>query len=304
MDNLWRSLLVHSKVFLGYFWRAKVLLGLMLFFPSVVQAVDLKPWFTRAYQLQGLIDYRFQSYHSVDAPSKSSHYSSNDHFVDGSLMFVYEPFSLQLETEFADTKKRNFDWDHVSFTGRYLWLDDNIGDPVSLTTGLTVSRAWREAVNDISSFHHGRNEAFLHVAIGKQNIEGSTWLSRWWGVLGIGTADRWTPWIVANAAYEWNSCDTHRLRLYVNSLWGCGGRKLKAQDFGGYGPINHRSIDIGVRYSYEFDYYGMLSIDYARRVYAHNFPDNANILTLCYIYPFGPEGTYYILKAFGKKTPF
>ena len=175
-------------------------------------------------------------------------------------------------------------------------MDDDIGDPFSLTMGLSLNRAWREAVNDISSFHHGRNEAFLHMAIGKQDIQGSTWLSRWWGVVGIGTADRWTPWIVANAAYEWNQYDPHRLRLYVNSLWGCGTRKLDVCDFGGYGPLDHRSIDIGLYYSYELDYYGMLSIDYAHRVYARNFPDNANIVTLSYIYPFGPEADYYLLK--------
>lgn len=268
----------------------------MLFFPTCIQGIDLKPWYSRDLQVQGTLDYRFQSYHSVDAPKKN-HYSSNDHFVEGSLMAIYAPFSLQLETEFADTKKRNFDWDHISLCGRYLWLDDDIGDPFSLTTGLTLGRAWREAVNDISSFHHGRNELFLHVALGKQNIKGATWLTRWWGIFGIGTADRWTPWIAANVNYEWNQCPPHRLRLYINSLWGCGRHQLKVKEFGGYGKIDHRSIDIGVRYSYEFDYYGLVSLDYAHRVYAHNFPDNANIWTFCYIYPFGPEGDYLLLKA-------
>jgi len=293
--------------------------SLLLFF-GVLQGIEYRPWYPDALQLQGELNYRFQSYHSVDAPSskrgesyshyqkKKNHYSSDDHFVDSSLMIAFEPFSLQIESEFADTRKRNFDWDHVSLAGRYLWLNDNVGDPVSLSTGVSLRRAWREAVNDISSFHHGRNEAFFHVALGKQKIEGDTWLSRWWGVLGIGTADRWTPWIAANAAYEWNECDSHRLRLYVNSLWGVGNKKLRVHDFGGYGPIAHRSIDIGLRYSYEFDYLGLISIDYARRVYAHNFPDDVNTLTVSYIYPFGPEGIYYILKAYslmtGKMNPW
>lgn len=280
----------------------------LFFFPALIQGgVDLKPWYPRDLQVQAFMDYRFQSIPSIDAPRKD-HYSSSDHFVNGSLMAVLSPYSLQLNTEFADTKKRNFDWDHVSLTGRYLWMDDNIGDAFSLTTGLTLGRAWREAVNDISSFHHGRNEAFLHVAIGKQSIEGSAWLSRWWGLFGIGTADRWTPWIVANVAYEKNFCDPHQLRLFIHSLWGCGQHKLRVHDFGGYGPIDHRSIDIGFRYTYEFDYYGMASLEYAHRVYAHNFPDNANTVTLSYIYPFGPEGDLYLLEVYslfsGNKTPF
>jgi hypothetical protein len=278
----------------------------LFFLPAFLQAVELKPWYSNDLQLQGFLDYRFQNFPSVNASGKHNHYSSNDSFVTGSLLYIYSPYSVQVETEFADTKKRNFDWDHVNVTGRYLLLDDNIGDPFSLTTGLTLSRAWREAVNDISSFHHGRNEAFLHVSLGKQNIQGSTWLSRWWCVTGIGTADRWTPWVVANGAYEWNGCDPHRFCLYVNSLWGCGKRRLKVHDFGGYGPVEHRSIDLGLRYTHEFDYYGMLSIEYAHRVYAHNFPDHANVFKICYNYPFGPEGSYYILKArtfFSGKKP-
>lgn len=274
----------------------KWFLALALFFPALMQGIDYKPWYLNFLQMQGFLDYRFQTYHSVDAPHKNNHYASNDHFVDGSLIFVYDPFSFQLETEFADTKKRHFDWDHVSLTGRYLWLNDDRGDLFSLTTGLTLSRAWREAVNDISSFHHGRNEAFLHAAIGKQDIQGSTWLSRWWGVLGIGTADRWTPWIAAQASYECNIYEPHRLRLSMNTLWGCGNKKLKIRDFGGYGPIDHRSIDLSLRYSYEFDYYGILSLEFAHRVYAHNFPDHASIVSISYNYPFGPEGDYLILK--------
>lgn len=286
----------------------KWLIGLLLFLPFYGQTVDLKPWYPRSLQLQGIVDYRYQSYNRLDAPGKNRHFSSDDHFVDASLMAVYDPYSIQLEIEFADTRKRNFDWDHIGVTGRYQFLDDNVGDPISLTAGVTLSRAWREALNDISSFHHGQNEAFFHMAIGKQSIHGSTWSDRWWGIIGLGIADRWTPWIVANAAYEWNQYDPHRFKVYINTLWGCGGSKLRLKDFGGYSRVNHKSIDIGAAYLYEFEFFGTVSLSYSRRVYAHNFPDNANILTIQYNYPFGPEGDYYILKTYslltGKKNPF
>lgn len=286
----------------------RLLTTTLLFLSGFSFAIDLKPWYARSLQLYGSLDYRFQSYASVDAPSSQKKYSSDDHFLDANLSIVFDPYSIQVESVWADTRKRNFDWDHLAISGRYLWLDDDIGDPFSFNTGITLSRAWKEAVNDISSFHHGQNEAFFHASLGKQEIVGSSWLTRWWTVLGIGIADRWTPWIVANASYEWNQYDPHRLRLYINSLWGCGTKKLDVCDFGGYGPIDHRSIDVGFRYSYEFDYWGFVFIDYARRMYAHNYPDNTNLLTISYIYPFGPEGDYYILKAYhlltGKKTPF
>lgn len=284
-------------------WIALFLIGSGSLF-----ATDLKPWYPDALQLQGKLDYRFQTYNSLDAPGKNRNYSSDDSFVDGSIMAVYDPYSFEVEVQFADTRKRNFDWDHIGVTARYLWLDDNVGDPFSLTTGITLSRAWREALNDISSFHHGQNEAFFHAAIGKQVVFGNEWLSRWWGVFGVGIADRWTPWIVANANYEWNYCNMHRFRLFANSLWGCGNQRLKVEDFGGYARINHHSIDIGGGYTYLFNYYGSLSFNYAYRVYAHNFPNHASQFVISYNYPFGPEGDYYILKAYslltGQVNPF
>lgn len=274
-----------------------LIISFFYFLPIFGDIFELRPWYRPYVQLHGILDYRFQSYRSVNASHTHGRYSSNDHFVDCTLSFAKEPFSYQLEMEFANTKKRNFDWDHISAMGRYLWLNDDIGEPFSLVTGLTLSRAWREAVNDISSFHHGRNELFFHVSLGKQEIKGSQWLSRWWAMWGIGIADRWTPWIEALAAYEWNRCEPHQFSLYINTLWGCGNRKLKVHDFGGYGPIAHRSIDVGFRYIYEFDCYGVITIGYARRLYAHNFPDNTNILTFSYVYPFGPEPNFYLLKA-------
>ena len=279
-----------------------------IFLQTDIHATDLKPWFAKHLQVQGLVDYRYQTYSSLDAPQASKKYSSDDSFVDASLIFVRDPFSLQVEAQFADTRKRNFDWDHVGLTARYLILDDNIGDPFSLSSGLTLSRAWREAVNDISSFHHGQNEAFFHLAIGRQKVLENEWICRAWSVLGLGTADRWTPWIVADAAYEWiNPCSSLRYKLFVNTLWGCGNHKLRVEDFGGYSKINHQSIDLGLGITKQFDYYGTLSFNYSYRVYAHNYPNRASNFVVSYNYPFGPDADYYLLKVtslFGDVSPF
>ncbi|MBS4164981.1 Uncharacterized protein NEOC65_000027 [Neochlamydia sp. AcF65] len=275
---------------------------LLLVLPSLLPGVEFKPWYPNPLQVHGELAYHFQSYASVDALKGSGHYSSKDQLINASLLVAYDPYCLQLETAFADTKKRSFNCTHIALAARYLFLDDNLGDPVSLSMGLSVRRAWKKAVNDMSLFYHGRNEAFLHAAIGKQNIEGFAWYSRWWGTLGIGTADGWTPWVVANAAYEWNRSYLHRVCVYINSLWGLGKQKLAVESFGGYGRIDHRSIDLGIRYCYEFAYNGLLSIDYARRVYAQNFPRDVNLLTVSYIYPFGPRGTVYVLKAYSLLT--
>lgn len=274
----------------------RLCLPLLLLMALHLNATDWKPWYPRSLQLLGQLDYTFQTFNSVATKGHKRSYRSCDHFITNNVMGILEPYSIELETQLADTRKRHLDWDHISLTGRYLLLDDDIGDPISLSTGLTFSRAWREAVNDIGSFHHGRNEAIFHVAIGKQEIVGAGWISRKWAVLGIGTADRWTPWLIANAAYEWNFWYPHRWGIYLNSLWGMGKRRLNIEDFGGYGPIAHRSVDLSIRYTFECDYMGCFYLDYSYRIYAHNFPNHASRVSINYIYPFGPEADFYLLK--------
>ena len=144
-------------------------------------------------------------------------------------------------------------------------------------------------MHDISSFHHGHIEGEVHLSFGKKYGYpcSKDYLFRWWNVVGIGIADEGSPWIREDAACEYNYDDVHQFRGFVNTLWGTGKDNLHPHHFKGYGNIKHKSVDVGIRYGYTIGCWGTLSIQYARRVYAYNFPKNANLALFEYYFPFG-----------------
>ncbi len=262
-------------------------LVLLCLIPIIINATELMPWPDEDFEFQPRLTGLYQTYRSIAKSHGYIHKPSYDRFYTLSVGMSAFDWSGEIETVFADTPRQRGTCDCVRLTGRYRWLNDIVDDPVSLTTGITIIQAFRHSVNDISSFHHGQIAAEAHIAVGKETSHLSSWLSHWWGVFGIGMADQGYPWIRGDAYWEKNWCDQSQLRLFLHSLWGLGDRNLHAHShFRGYGPIAHRSIDIGARYTYNFDL-GILSFEYAHRVYAVNFPAHANLFLLSYLYPFG-----------------
>lgn len=159
-------------------------------------------------------------------------------------------------------------------------------DPVSLTGGITISQVFKPGLRNLSSFNHGGIQAEGHVAVGKEYSCMQFWTSRLWGVVGFGLADMGSPWILANAAWEHNWWNNHHAQLYVRTLWGLGHNSLSLCDnFRGYGPIGHHSVDIGARYSYLFCNGANLSAEYGFRVYARDCPRAVNIISIIFFYP-------------------
>jgi hypothetical protein len=247
-------------------------------------ALDLKPWYGRNLEFEMKASYLYQHFQSID----HHYYPSDDSFLNLNLSLPYAQMSGTLEVVFADTHHRTFGLDCLRLMGRYQWLDDISGDPFTLTTSLTMTQAFRISLHDISSFHHGKFEGELNLSVGKEFSCEEIWTSRFWGVVGVGSADVGYPWIRAEVAFENNFSDEHQLRVLINTLWGLGHKKVPVGDFKGYGPVRHQSIDLGVRYSRFFECSGATaSIEYAHRVYAKNFPSSADLVMFEWLYPFG-----------------
>lgn len=240
-------------------------------------ATDLKPWFGPL-RLEGRITNIVQYYPSVDTKHGASYRSDCGDFTDYSLeAALLDMVAAQLEVVTAATRHRCFGLDSIKLTGRYLWLNDIVADPVSLTTGVTVSQVFKPSKHDIAIFHHGGIECELHAAVGQETSCEEFWTSRWWAVGGFGFADQGYPWLRANINWEQNWWDLHRFRVFAHSLWGLGHKNLySAYHFKGYGPIRHQSIDLGLRYTKGFAYNIDLSFEYAYRVYSHNCPERVN----------------------------
>lgn len=254
-----------------------------LLLPLALQATELAPWYGRSLEIELRGSALLQYFRSIATPVKPARYHSFGQFYTLSSATSFDRIGAELELILAKTPARSFGFDNFRFTGRYIALDDVIGDPVSLTIGATLTGAGKRAVYDISSFHHGIFEIEAHAALGREVPCERFWVSRWWGLFGCGTAIDGRPWLRGNLTLERNFWDIHALQAFVHTLWGLGKYNINLKKpFPGYGLINHRSVDLGLRYSA-----GVFSVEGVRRVYAWNFPKNATLLMLRITYPIG-----------------
>jgi hypothetical protein len=268
----------------------KILSGLIGFFllPAVIIGTERMPWYGKSLEIEPRLTYLYQNFQDFKAGPHSLCYPSNDHFIIASIGSSYDRYAVEYEFVVSSTRYLSTGMDCQRLTGRTLILNDVTGDPISLTAGVTLTQASPGGVKDPGSFHHGRVEMEWHGALGKEWSCDSTWESRAWVVAGLGLADSGSPWIRADAAWENNYMDTHLLGIFVNTLWGLGGNSVHSlRRFDGYGPIHHQSVDWGIRYAYTFCGNYMLTLAYSRRVYAENFPLNANLCMATLYVPFG-----------------
>lgn len=270
-----------------------IFLSLSFILFNTAQGAHLKPWFD--HELVPLLEgsYTLQKYDKVKVKNHSTPYQSLDHFLNLGVFGAFAPYSVELETAFAGTTCHNFNWEDVRLTGRYQLSNDISGEsPVSAVLGATISRTDRKFVEDISTFHHGRWEYLFHGSVGKEFACGPTWNSRFWGLAGFGVADEGSIWFFSHLEAEGNACGKYWYGIFLNGLMGLGDKPLSpcdflACDFLGYGPIQHRSLDLGAHLNISLWEYGTLEAKYSYRVFAYNFPGNAHLLTLRYEYPFG-----------------
>lgn len=268
------------------------------FFPFFLFATELKPWLDTCFQIQAKGSALLQNYQQIYTPRKTIRHHAFDQFYTLSAEVAIpdcflsdnmnNAMSAEIELTVANTRRQHPNLDNIRLTGRYQFLNDIIGDPVSLTAGLTITQAFKNALFDVSSFHHGLIEAEATLSVGKEIPCEQFWATRCWGFLGCGIGDWGTFWLRGYAACEKNWCDVQQLRIFIESMYGFGQQNIhKPTHFRGYGKIKHRSVDLGFRYSYFFDYGSSLRIEYAFRPYAYNFPTFANLLEISFIYPFG-----------------
>jgi hypothetical protein len=278
-----------------------LLVNSLFIFASQASARELMPWFGKDFEVDLRASAVYQTYPYIQSSRHSRKHSSDDFFltlgleasVDTTLLSLLDypsfgPIDAEFEIILADTRHRQFGFDSAQATIRKLWLNDVIGDPISLTTGITLIQACQESLHDPSSFHHGKFEAEAHVAFGQEVVCWSTWTQRWWSVLALGCADVGYPWLRGDLSWEYLSADQRQLfRVFTHTLWGTGHKSFNFYRFHGYGPVRHQSIDIGLRYTYDFDIWGLLALEYTYRPYARNFPQDCSRFLASYTYPLG-----------------
>lgn len=268
-----------------YCFRAAVFLGFM--FAAALNATELKPWVGPQYSAEFNASCLLQQFRRIDNHCGSRKRPELDSFYNfGAHAVSSENTTLELELSLLNTRQRAIGLEALRLTGRYFLLNDIVGDPVSFAAGLTVSKIFQDARRNIATFSHGGVACEMHLALGKEYSCEQFWISRFWGVLGLGIADVGSPWLRANLVWERNWWEIHQLRFFADSIWGFGGNDLTLHPFHGYGSIKYQAIDVGVRYGFRFANNALLTIAYAKRVYGRNCPLYTNFLKLELCYPF------------------
>lgn len=258
-----------------------------VFICSQASATEYQPWLSNLFEFEWRNSLLYQGYRSIASGSEIQREHADDLFMDASIANTIPDIGLEIELRAASTRKQRGDIDQVKVTGRYIWLNDVEGDPLSVASGVSLIQAFRHSVKDISSFHHGKGECELFLSVGKETARKDYWDSRWWAVGAIGIADQGSPWLRLNMVYEKRWFVLHELRGFVNTLWGLGGHRLHRFRFDGYGPVQHQSVDLGLRYTYELEFFGSASLEYTYRVYGRNFPVHASCVLARLFYTFG-----------------
>ncbi len=261
----------------------------LLGFSILSYATEFSPWYPNIFEVQPMIE--ILSLHSSQVASNHGnfHRHLNATFLRGSMSLAYYDWYGEGEVLLANDTHRDFGYDSCIGTFRYLITNDVPGDSfLSSTAGLSIISASRRALDDLSSFHHGKFEGLIHFSLGKEFSHDQDWDFRLWGTLGLGVADVGSPWGYCKLCAEKKYALNQQLAMFLNGLWGFGGDALsRKKHFHGYGPIAHRSLDVTTTYSYLFEEGLQATLKGSYRLYAHNFPKQAYSVSISLLYPFG-----------------
>jgi len=260
----------------------------LLCLPLTLFAYVIDPWLSTLAEFELRTAYSYRYYPSVDRAVNPSSYHSHDQLLDFNLGVRFLPnFEGQLEMDFLSTHRLSRGMQRLGAQLRYLLLDDVAGDPVSLTLGGQLFYVPTKALHDVSSPYHAQGNLELGVAIGKEIDNVAQWVYRFYGFLGVGSGNRGYPWVRPLLSAEMKYAFHHKFQLYSEGYLGLGKQSLvNIRRFKGYAKIQHRSVDIGANYTYLFDIWGSLGLQYAFRIYARSFPQHASTFTVRYHLPF------------------
>ncbi len=256
--------------------------------PFLGCALEHQPWFGDVFEFHFLGRYSYSQFHSFQNAIPPLDEIFQAHLIYLGLDFSPSPvWSLDADMQFADTTKMSFNFRTFALQARYLWLDDIVGDPVSLVSGFSTRITSTRSLKDISCPSHAVLDFELNFALGKELEASNSWLFRFWGFGAIGHANRGSPWVRGIVSIETNIEDRHKWALYAEGINGYGRRiHVDIDHFFGYAKIREKAIDLGIRYGRSLDVWGTLRFEYIRRVLAKSAPENVNTFMVSYLLPF------------------
>jgi hypothetical protein len=266
----------------------KWLAALALLPATLGMGIEVQPWFGDVYEFHFLQSYAYSWFHTVQGskPHYDSFFQSN--LLYSGLEFSPSPvWDVDGDIQFASTTATSFNFRTIAAQVRYLWLDDIIGDAISLATGASVRFTASSSLKDVSCPSHGNADFELNFSLGKEFDAADTWRFRAWMFGAVGHANRGSPWVRGIASVEMNRDDIHKWAVYASAVNGYGRHThIDVEHFFGYAKVREKAIDIGIRYGRGVGVWGTVRIDYLRRVLAKSAPQNVNTFVLSWLLPF------------------
>lgn len=251
-------------------------------------ALDSKPWIGTPYEFVFDGAFSYSRFHEVENASVQLSSPSNTYDLMLDLgVALNEDFDVQGEVELAQTTGQDFTLRSAAVQGRYQCFNDICGDPVSLTFGFNFRAVPTYSLQNVSCPYSANSNFELTAAIGREWSKNALWKMRTYGLVTAGMANRGYPWTRELLVWQNNFQDIHRLTFFAEGLFGFGPKQhVNTRHFHGWAPFHHQSIDLGLGYGVRMGVWGTLSLAYAYRVFARNFPERVNSITLEYRVPF------------------
>lgn len=260
----------------------------LLFLPLLAFSLEVRPWFGDCLEFHFLGSYAYSFFRRVEhgEPQLKNWFHSNVGYLG--LDFSPTPeWSLDADLQFADTTQQNFNFRSIALQARYLWLDDIVGDRVSLSTGASSRFTNTDSLHDVSCPSHANFDFELNFAFGKEFDVNDEFAWRWWAFGAVGHANRGSPWVRGMLSIETNYDDKHKWSLIAEGSNGYGRHTtVFVDDFDGYAKIRQKSIDVALRYGYRVGVWGTVRLEYARRFLAKSCPAQVNTFMISYLLPF------------------
>jgi hypothetical protein len=272
--------------------KIKQMLLIFVLLPIATFSLEKAPWFGNDNEFESRAAYSFDWHNKFDVANGSETHRARNHHLDLSLAFAtMSLYHAELELKAANTGvmngDRDLDLEAFSLGARYLWLNDLVGDNLSLTTGASLSFVPFSVTKNPNLMRHGEIELAAHAAVGKERSEGRTWTSRLWAALELAMGNQGSPWVKGDVCFEKNFADTQQMKGFVEFERGFGNQKLNSlASFKGYKTLRYETVTAGLRYAYQLGVWGDLSCQYAYGLHAKFAPQNAHSLTLGYRLPF------------------
>jgi hypothetical protein len=254
-------------------------------------ATECGPWLPPLWEFESRIGYGYSHTERVQSPSGSFKYNNNYHEVYGSLgMTVWPETNIEAELSFVKSETLPFSYEVFACTARRLLLDELAGDWISATIGVTVALPSARILKDFNYAYHGYFNSELHLALGKEFCHTCTmdWGWRLWGLIGMGIAERGSPWTHGLLVFDQALSRKLRLSLLLESLFGLGNQNIEPlQPFEGYASIHHQTVDLAAALHYDIGIYATFSFLGYINLYAHNFTQHTFGCNATLLIPFG-----------------